>query len=671
MFKLSKSKSINFVKIYENAGDLFHIIPRIKKRRRRRKIYKFLKYFGFSFLGLLIFVVIFLGKFLLSGESVYSAAKTGKSNLEYAVSLIKKQKFKEAVIFSAKAEENFNFASSQLLNIKGNYFVSHVNVLEYQINDIEYLIKTAEILSKAINQGALLGSELQDVLSGKVGKKFSKFSIKEKRNILKLIYESGPELNGVKANLELAYLHLDKINYIGILWPLAKQISRFKFQLNQGIEFVSKIVPMTEILPALAGYSSKANFLVMLQNNDELRPTGGFLGTYGILEMENGDILKFDTHDIYHIDMPVKDLLNITPPEPIKTYLVDKWFMRDANWSPDWPTSAQKIEWFFEKENKLLPAKDKQYGYNNEFNGIIAITPKFVTDLLYITGPIIIQNEEYNKDNFHKLLQYKVERGYILLGVPSWQRKEIIGDILKELKIKLFDLPIERFPEILNIIKDDIDKKNILIFFKDKYLQELSKDLNFAGEIKAVNNDYLMVIDANMASFKTDAVVSRKINYNLEQGPNGAFVKLKVNYAHHGSFDWRTTRYRTYTRIYVPSGSEFIKAEGLSDGDVEIKNEFGKTSFGAFISIEPGDIGSLYFEYKLPQRIEKQIEQGSYDLFIQKQPGNQVDELVVDLNMNNKVKSYSPIGYYVEKIRDKRIRWETDLETDRGFRVNF
>ena len=114
-----------------------------------------------------------------------------------------------------------------------------------------------------------------------------------------------------------------------------------------------------------------------------------------------------------------------------------------------------------------------------------------------------------------------------------------------------------------------------------------------------------------------------------------------------------------------------IKAEGLFDGDIEIKNEFGKTCFGAFISIEPGDIGSLYLEYKLPQRIGEQIEQGSYNLFIQKQPGNKIDELAVDLNMNNKVKSYSPIGYYVEKIGGKRVRWKTDLETDKRFEIKF
>jgi len=670
MFKLSKSKNVNFVKIYKNAGDLFHIIPKIRKRRRRRKIYKFLKYFFLGLLGLLIFILIFLGKYLLVGKSVYSAVKIGKSNLEYAVTSIKKQSFDEAIIFSAQAEENFNFASSQLLNIKDNYFVYYINALEYQINDIEYLVKTAEILSGAISKGALLGSELQAVSSGKIGINFSKFSPTEKENILKLIYESSPELNGVKANLELASLNLAKVNCVGILFPFSRQVEEFKFQLNQGLEIISKLIPITEILPALAGYPFGTNFLVMLQNSDELRPTGGFLGTYGILEVKNSDILKFDIHDIYHLDMPVKDLLNIAPPQPIKKYLVDKWFMRDANWSPDWPTSAEKIEWFFKEENKLLPATDKQYSYNNEFNGVIAITPRLVTDLLYITGPIIIQNEEYNKDNFHRLLQYKVEKGYIHLGIPSWQRKEIIGDILKELKIKLFDLPAERLPEILNVIKDNIEEKNILIFFKDNYLENLGKELDFAGEVKESQEDYLMVVDANLGSFKTDAVVSKKIDYNLRQGINGAFVKLKITYAHHGNFDWRTTRYRTYTRVYVPSGSKLIKAEGLSDGDVETGNEFGKTYFGAFISIEPGNIGSLYFEYKLPPKIEEQVEQGNYNLYIQKQPGNKIDELVVDLNMNNDVKSYSPTGFYVEKIGNKRVKWETNLKTDREFKIN-
>jgi len=680
MFRLSKSKHINLAKIYEQAEDLISDIPLVKRRRRRRRIFKFLKYFSYSILALFLIIIIAFAAHFLSIRQIYQEALAGKNNLEQAVYLAKKQNFEQSLIFSRLASDNFNFSITKLQEVRNGLTwilkFPLTSFLESQFSDIEYLLSTAEILSRAVGQGASFGQELEDLLEGEKKLSFSKFSKEEKKNILGRIYQSSPDLIGMKASLDLASLSLNNVRCIGLLWPLRNKIRDLKIQLDQGRDILAKAIPMSRILPPLAGYPEKATYLVLLQNSDELRPTGGFLGTYGILELEYGEILRFDTHDIYHLDMPVKNKLNVDPPEPLKKYLgVDKWFMRDANWSPDWPIAARKIEWFYKKEKELNPnnPEERQGDFQGpdsqveEFDGLIAITPKFVTDLLSITGPIVIDGEEYNEDNFVDLLQYKVEKGYIQLGVPSWHRKEVIGELSKELKIELLDLPSSRWHEIVETINNNIIEKNISLFVKDIELQSLIKQQGLAGELKDVVGDYLMVVDANMASLKTDEVMGRSIHYEVEQGPNGLFAKLRINYAHHGNFDWKTTRYRTYTRVYVPLGSQLIKAEG----DVKIQNELGKTSFAAFISIEPGEIGSLYFEYKLPDNLNELAKAGQYELYIQKQPGNKVAELAVDLSFANEVKSYNPTGFYVEKIGNNRIKWESDLGVDRKFSVRF
>ncbi|MFH1522801.1 MAG: DUF4012 domain-containing protein [Patescibacteria group bacterium] len=672
MFKLSKSNNLNLVKIYEKAEDIITSVPIIKRRRKRRLVLKFLKYFSYSIIGLFLLLVILFSTSFFSFWQVYRFAATGKNHLEYAVSQIEKQKYSQAIIFSKKAENNFNSAFSQLEGAKGNFFINNFTILKYQLSDIEYLIKTAEIINKATWQGAAIGQKIEYLSGGNVNSSFSKFTREEKRKVLKFIYESGPELAGVKANLDLAYLILDKVEARGLLWPLKSKINSIKLQLKKGKELAAKFIPITQIVPALSGYPESSNFLVLLENSDELRPTGGFLGTYGIMEIDSGDISNFNIHDIYHLDMPVKDKINVAPPEPLKKFLgIKKWYMRDANWSPDWPTSAKKIEWFYKSEEKLLPTQDRMDDIGKNFNGIIAITPKVITDLLALTGPIIIEGEEYNKDNFVDLLEYRVEKGYIQLGIPSWHRKEVIGDIFKELKIKLFNLPSKRWLEIFNVVDENILEKNILVFFEDTQLQNFIKDLGGAGEVKTVNSDYLMIVDANMGALKTDAVMKKGISYNLEKGSNGIYAKLKIDYAHHGFSDWKTTSYKTYSRIYVPLGSQLVETDGLDYEKVEVSNEFGKTVFAAYISIEPGEIGSLYFEYKLPGYIEEQIAEGDYNLYIQKQPGNEVEELIVDLNIGNKVKSYSPTGFYVERVNDNQVRWRTDLGIDRKFDLNF
>ena len=481
------------------------------------------------------------------------------------------------------------------------------------------------------------------------------------------ISESAPELNGIKASLDLAAYSLASIKFTGLLWPFKNKIVDLQDKLEQARLFLTKAIPVSELLPSLLGYPKKSAYLFILQNSGELRPTGGFIGTYGILELDSGDISRFDTHDIYHLDMPVKDRLNITPPAPLKKYLgIDKWFMRDANWSPDWPTSAVQIEKFFWQEDKLLYGKNRINNFNSEFDGIIGITPELISSMLKAVGSVIIEDVEYNADNFFDLLEYRVEKGYVKIGLPSWQRKEVIGDIAKALEIKILNLPSAELFNIFNLISEHLSQKNILLYFHDQYLQELAAQQGWTGKIVGTDGDYLMIVDANMASLKTDAVISRNINYRLDQGVNGVFADLKINYAHHGDFDWRTTRYRTYTRVYVPLGSELISADGFSEGEAEIGKELGKTVFSVFLSVEPGQIGSLHFYYKLPDKIKN-----NYTLYIQKQPGTKASALNIDLSFINSIKSYYPTGFHVYKENNNNINWESDLNADQIFNVKF
>ena len=677
MFKNLFRKKINFAQLKKQAQDVFNNIPIIKENKRKNKIYKIIKYISYVILAFFVFFIIFFVVNFFAIKQIYQETMFGKDNLEQAVVFTQMQNFNQAKKLAQNSSNNFLKAIKGIEQLKDSLFIKSLPYFKNQIDNVEYLLTATELLSRSVSQSASFGQEMKDSL-GEKKLTFSEFSLEEKRNILQRFYQSGPELNGLKANIILALINLKQINPFGILLPFKNQINKLKIQLTQANLLLENIASVSEILPAVAGYPEKTNFLIILQNNDELRPTGGFIGTYGIMKVDSGDITEFATHDIYHLDMPIKDKLQIAPPEPLKKYLgVDNWYLRDANWSPDWPTSAKKIDWFYQIENKLNcnPSNALYQGsclaQQEKFSGIIAITPQFIIDLLSITGSIKIDNVVYDKNNFQELLQYKVERGYVNLGVSSWQRKEVIGEIAKELKIKLFDLPSIQWSGVLTILNNNLDTKNILIYLSDQEKQNLVKQRGWAGEIKNTKDDYLMVVDANMASFKTDAVIDRSLEYKVDQKPDGLFAKLKINYAHHGNFDWKTTKYRTWTRVYAPLGSQLIKTEGFIDNEVVVSNELDKTYFGGFISIEPGKLGNVYLEYKLPDNLNKLADISHYNLYIQKQPGNNINQLEVDLTFQNKVKSYSPATLYMQKINASQINWKGDLMRDRDFEVKF
>jgi len=667
MFKFSKSKNVNFAELYHKVENIYNDLPQVKKIRRKRLAIKFIKYLSFGVIGIAILLLVFFGAHFLAIKEIYSKSINGKYYLEQAVQSAKNQNFEQAVIFANQSTGNFDTALNNLNEIKNNSTVSNLPYAKSQLEDIGYLLNSTEILSRSVEQAATFGNELQKLLDGDKKLTYSTFSTEEKKKILGKIYNSGPELAGMKANLDLALINLNKINFSGILRPLKGRILDIKNKVEEGDYLLAKASPMSQILPMLAGYPNKSTFLILLQNSDELRPTGGFIGTYGILQTENADITRFDTHDIYHMDMPVKDAVNIIPPEPIKKYLNQKWYMRDANWSPDWPTSAQKIEWFYNTENKLLTGKNQVNNFDGQFDGVIAITPKLVTSLLSLVGPINIDGQEYTEDNFTELLEYRVEKSYEKLGIPKWQRKEVIGDIIRELKIRLLNLPSKKWQDVLSNLNSNFSKKNILIYLKNPELENLAKEQNWAGEIKDSASDYLMIVDSNMAALKTDAVMNRSVDYNINETADGLIAKLTINYAHRGPVDWKTSKYQSFTRIYVPLGSSIIKSQGFADDSFVVQNEYSKTSFGGYLVVEPNSINKIILEYKLPDSVKTK----EYNLLIQKQPGNKISELTVDAQFNNVIKSYNPIGFSIDKNFDREVSWITDMDTDKSFKISF
>ena len=662
MFNFSKSNKINFKELHQAADDLINKIPPIKKRRNLNFSYKILRWLGYLIVSLFFILLILLFSQILNLKQIYDQANQGKINLEQAIAFSKQDNFSRAVDLAKLAESNLNISISKIENIKNNNFISYIPLVVGQLNDAENLLISVQFLSKAVADGANFGLSLENLIGGE--RKFSKLSSEEKRSVLKKIFESAPELNGIKADLDLAYINLNQVNASGVLFPLKNRIAEVKTQINQATIILEKAVPLSQMIPALTGYPGEVNYLVLLQNNDELRPTGGFLGTYGILKIKDGDILSFDTHDIYHLDMPAQDKMHITPPEPIKKYLNDNWYMRDANWSPDWPTAAKTIDNFYQIESNLIPEAEKI----PKFNGVLAITPKLISDFLKITGPLTIEGQSYDENNFQELLQYRVEKGYQVLGVSQWQRKEVIGEISKKLKIKIFDLPAKKWSEIINVAIDNLSTKNLLFYLTDNQLENIAVQNGWAGEIKNYYSDYIMVVDANLAALKTDAVMNRSINYKMSEGDNGIFSKLTINYIHSGKPDWKISAYKSYTRVYVPLGSQLIKINDYENKDIDIGSEAGKTWFGFYFTVEPGKIKNIMIEYKLPSSI---MLNNNYGLYIQKQPGKELKYLSVDLSFKNGIKSYNPASLYMKKISPFNVKWEGDLNIDRSFEVKF
>ncbi|MDA3802476.1 MAG: DUF4012 domain-containing protein [Patescibacteria group bacterium] len=595
---------------------------------------RIVKYFLFSLLFLIFLFVAILIPSFNNFKAVYVSGMSAKLNLEESLNYLETNDFKQAKTSISQANTSFNLALENIEEVERRSVFKNISPLNNQLGEVKNLLESGEIASRSIERVLPIINSFKEPLSAS---KFVNLSKNDKEEILEIAFKSEPNLKAFSANLNLALLKLNRIEAKGVLFPISSEINSLKLNFNKGIKIVDKLPALSQIIPTLAGYPERSSYLIIMQNNDEIRPSGGFIGVFGLLHVESGEIESLSTYDSYHLDMPayLSNDWQRKPPEVLEEYLrVEKWYLRDSNWSPNWPTSAQNILEIYNGEKEAIGEKSEN------FTGVIAINPNFVADLIELVGDIEARGDTYTKHNFQELLQYSVEMSYKEEDISSWDRKDIINEIVSKLKTRLFNLESEKMLEFLNIVEKHGENKNIQLFFTNHTINKLAIESGFGGEVKETNNDYLMVVDANLGAFKSDVVVKKNYEYSISLNEDKANSELHLNYKHNGGFDWRTTRYQSYTRVYVPIGSKLndINSYGqvMIDTDSTTSytdNDLNKTVFGFYFKLEPGSTGGIKIDYDLPQSIKT----NPYKLFVQKQSGQRDIKFNLKLNSNQDI----------------------------------
>lgn len=640
-----------------------------RKKNWRQIARPWLLGFGIPIGVIIIVFAVMAIKYLNPVRSLVTHAKNGKNSFTSAQTAVTNEKYREAGDTLAAAQKELALAQQEMDKLGGLRALPYIKT---QLAAIDNILKAGTQTASALSKIAYLADEIITPVKSDSGFSLAKLKPEQKHIILQKISEAYPDLVGVKAEIDLAVLSMEQIPDHGIYPTIKKMVEPIKNQLPGLKRSLAQALPAAELLPPIAGYPNGKTYLFLLENNTELRPAGGFIGTYGILKIKDAEITYFKTDNIYNLDNPYKDTLIAKPPEPLQRYLsADKWFLRDSNWSPDFPTSAEKALWFYRQEN----------GPEKNIDGVVAVTPNFIESLIKLTGNITVNGIEFTPENFVETMQYQVEQGFYRQGISDAERKEIIGVMSQQLMDRLLNFPQSRWGELWQVVMNHIDEKQLMFYSKDESLQTIIARENWGGAVKQTEgSDYVMFVDANMASLKSDRIVDRNVTYQVDKTADGLVGDLTIQYKHLGTkIDWKTTRYRTYTRVYVPKGSTLIEGTGLMTDDKlhngrpaepVVTEELGKTVFGGFISIEPGDQGTIHYRYRLPEQIISKINGGSYLLDFQKQPGTRSYPLRISLNFGKSIFTADPIDK-INKKDDTSLTLETDLQRDRVVEITF
>ncbi len=500
----------------------------------------------------------------------------------------------------------------------------------------------------------------------------------------KIISGVGYYLAEANKSIASAQEKLNKIPLNVIPVEFRKDFLKLKEKLPETRKNIEIIATNFDIFVDLMGINEPKNYLILFQNNSEIRATGGFIGSYALIKVKDAKIEKLKVDDIYNIDGQLT--VNIIPPNPIKK-ISTAWSTHDANWFLDFPTSAKKISWFFEKTGSPTP------------DVIIALTPQFIEDILKITGPIEIKEENFIAEhhNFLELLQYRVED----LDKKTGNPKKILSLLTEKLLTRLANLDNDKIKEIIAIFNKNILQKNIIFYFKNKNAQEIAENLNITGSIKQTTSDFLAVINSNINGFKTDKVIKQYTNITINiNSDNSVTNTVEIKRIHNGGnlpYDWYNQVNANYLRIYAPLGSIFVKAEGHTkekvqdpidylkenfkededianstrglinlDG-VDIFKESQRTVFGSWLYVSPKEEVNYKIEYVLPFKISSD---GLYSLYLQKQPGQINNKLTVTIKYPNnfRIKEKSD---FLKITENNNLYFESLFEQDEQLFVKF
>jgi len=587
------------------------------------------------FLGAILGLVLVLFLILVSTFLVVGKIKTVYQQTKKITDVAKSKDLKlisQQIVETKKSLKDFEKSLRPLFWVK---FIPFVGAYKA---DIDHLIRAGEA---GLEAGEIIVGAIEpysDIIGLSGGEKVSggEKTAEDRINFLvSTIDKIVPDIEKVGQKLLIAKREVDQIdpnrypeNFRGR--KVRESLREMITLIDEGATIASEAKPLFAVSSWLLGIDSPRRYLLIFQNDGELRPTGGFMTAYAILEVDKGKPKPVLSEDIYALDAKYKPTERA--PEALIKYVPfpygqdPRWRLRDMNISPDFKISMETFSSNFEKASKF------------KYDGIVAIDTEVLVRFLKVLGPIGVPEwGNFSADPDKRCdgcpqVVYELER---LISKPTYEirvaRKAVIGPLMHSILANALGSPRERIPALFESLSSSLLEKHMLFYFPDEKIQKAVEALNIAGRVRDYEGDYFYLNETSFSGAKSNFFIKQEVKQEIEV-KNGKVIKtVTVDYRNPSPPSncnleagqlCLNAPYRNWFRIYVPVGAKLLEFSG-SETEIKVYEELGKTVFEGFFGdkypLRPQGSAKIIFKYELPISAKEE-----YKLLIQKQPG--IDE---------------------------------------------
>jgi len=583
---------------------------------------------------ILIPLAVILGLFLVTGVYGYFVSRSMMPN----INALQETGTKLSTAFQsqdlATAKTEIKTLSQQLADLDTKYqkvrWTFIIPVVGNYTRDGQHALNAGKSLIKSLDTLIVSVSPYADLLGFKTDEATPSGQTPKVQSIEdRIVYMAqtldliSPDLDKIGADMAEAQKELDMIKdgrYPVKLFgkEIRSKITAIKSTVSESAQLLTQAKPLIKLLPDLLGNPNAKTYMILFQNDAELRPTGGFMTAYAFMKVTKGKIDLLSSYDIYDLDARFNK--RVPAPDAIKKYLNETYLnLRNSNMSPDFKVSMDT----FSKYYNDIPGMIRP-------DGIIAIDTQLPVEILKVIGPIGVGgwgNFSANNDPRCDCPQvvYALEEiadrptNKIVTG-----RKAVLGPLMHSMMANAMGSPKHLWPKLLNVAFDAIKQKHLLFYFFEEKTQIVAEDFNAAGRITPTAYDYLHINDANLGGAKTDMFITREVEQEITV--EGSTVTKTVSISYHNPYKGSNCNleagqlclngtYRDYIRLLVPKGSTLISVVGSEVKEI-VSEDLDKTVFEAFFTMRPESQSKIVFKYTLPA-----MDLTTYRLLLQKQPG--------------------------------------------------